>query len=154
MIKKHKALLAYMLALAVFTTYVVMDTFVITRVYSEASGEGAEASMQIEQDADDTDSTENNEAAAESGKSAADSMAREAARADLIQAAGDPGAKAAGPVAARAAPAPHPPQMARMTERLLRAAARRRHLLRQPAARSWRTATATARCRSNTGNIR
>ena len=30
MIKKHKALLAYMLALAVFTTYVVMDTFVIS----------------------------------------------------------------------------------------------------------------------------
>ena len=79
MIKKHKALLAYMLALAVFTTYVVMDTFVITRVYSEASGEGAEASMQIEQDADDTDSTENNEAAAESGKSAADSGDSDAA---------------------------------------------------------------------------
>ena len=50
MIKKHKALLAYMLALAVFTTYVVMDTFVISRVYSEASGEGSEAAMQIEQD--------------------------------------------------------------------------------------------------------
>lgn len=50
MIKKHKALLAYMLALAVFTTYVVMDTFVISRVYSEASGGGSEAAMQIEQD--------------------------------------------------------------------------------------------------------
>ena len=50
MIKKHKALLAYMLALAVFTTYVVMDTFVISRVYTEASGEGSEAAMQIEQD--------------------------------------------------------------------------------------------------------
>lgn len=53
MIKKHKALLAYMLALAVFTTYVVMDTFVISRVYSEASGEGSEAAMQIEQDTED-----------------------------------------------------------------------------------------------------
>ena len=53
MIKKHKALLAYMLALAVFTTYVVMDTFVITRVYSETSGEGSEAAMQIEQDTED-----------------------------------------------------------------------------------------------------
>ena len=50
MVKKHKALLAYMLALAVFTTYVVMDTFVISRVYSEASGGGSEAAMQIEQD--------------------------------------------------------------------------------------------------------
>lgn len=53
MIKKHKALLAYMLALAVFTTYVVMDTFVISRVYSEASGGGSEAAMQIEQDSED-----------------------------------------------------------------------------------------------------
>ena len=44
MIKKHKALLAYMLALAVFTTYVVLDTFVITRVYSEAAG-GTEAAL-------------------------------------------------------------------------------------------------------------
>jgi hypothetical protein len=41
MIKKHKTLLAYMLALAVFTTYVVMDTFVITRVYGEAADGGA-----------------------------------------------------------------------------------------------------------------
>lgn len=53
MIKKHKALLAYMLVLAVFTTYVVMDTFVISRVYSETSGEGSEAAMQIEQDTED-----------------------------------------------------------------------------------------------------
>lgn len=37
-----------MLALAVFSTYVVMDTFVITRVYGEASGDGTEAAMQIE----------------------------------------------------------------------------------------------------------
>ena len=36
-IRKHKKLLAYMLALAVFTAYVVMDTFVITRVYGEAA---------------------------------------------------------------------------------------------------------------------
>lgn len=48
MIKKHKALLAYMLALTVFTTYVVMDTFVIKRVYGEASGDGSEAAIQIE----------------------------------------------------------------------------------------------------------
>lgn len=37
-----------MLALAMFSTYVVMDTFVITRVYGEASGNGTEAAMQIE----------------------------------------------------------------------------------------------------------
>ena len=48
MIKKHKALLAYMLVLTVFTTYVVMDTFVISRVYGEASGDGSDAAMQIE----------------------------------------------------------------------------------------------------------
>ena len=48
MIKKHGKLLAYMLALAVFTTYVVMDTFVISRVYGEASGSGNETAMQIE----------------------------------------------------------------------------------------------------------
>lgn len=63
MIKKHKALLAYMLALAVFTTNVVMDTFVISRVYSEASGEGSEAAMQIEQDTED--GTAQDDAAAE-----------------------------------------------------------------------------------------
>ena len=52
MMKKHKKLLAYMLALAVFTTYVVMDTFVITRVYGEASdsGSGTEAALQADND--------------------------------------------------------------------------------------------------------
>ena len=45
MVKKQKALLAYMLALAIFTTYVVMDTFVITRVYGEAS-DGSEAALE------------------------------------------------------------------------------------------------------------
>ena len=52
MIRKHKKLLAYMLVLAVFTTYVVMDTFVITRVYGEASGEGTETAMQAENNND------------------------------------------------------------------------------------------------------
>jgi len=47
MIKKHRALIAYMLVLAVFTAYVVMDTFVITRVYGEASGDGTVAAQQI-----------------------------------------------------------------------------------------------------------
>ena len=46
-----------MVALAVFTTYVVMDTFVITRVYGEAadSGSGTEAALQA-----DNDNTEGN----------------------------------------------------------------------------------------------
>jgi len=48
MIKKHKYLLAYLLVLSVFSVYVVMDTFVITRVYGEGEGSGKEASMQIE----------------------------------------------------------------------------------------------------------
>ena len=45
MIRKHKILLAYVLVLAVFTTYVALDTFVITRVYS---GEGIQTSDQSE----------------------------------------------------------------------------------------------------------
>ncbi len=48
MIRKHKALLAYLLALVVFSSYVMMDTFVITRVYGEASGSGSEAALQTE----------------------------------------------------------------------------------------------------------
>lgn len=40
-----------MLALAVFSTYVLMDTFVITRVYGDASDYGTEAALQ----ADNTD---------------------------------------------------------------------------------------------------
>ena len=61
MIKKHKTLLAYMLALAVFTTYVVMDTFVISRVYGEVSdsGSGTEAALQAESDNDKDKDTAN-----------------------------------------------------------------------------------------------
>ena len=58
MIKKHKALLAYLLALTIFSTYVVLDTFVITRVYGEASGEGSEAELQIGSDEDKAEQTE------------------------------------------------------------------------------------------------
>ena len=36
MIRKHRALAAYFLALAIFTAYVMLDTFVITRVYGSA----------------------------------------------------------------------------------------------------------------------
>ncbi len=55
MIKKHRALIAYLLVLTIFSTYVVMDTFVITRVYGEASGEGTEATLQIESNDDPED---------------------------------------------------------------------------------------------------
>ena len=46
MIRKHRILLAYLLVLTVFTTYVALDTFVITRVYS---GEGMQTSERSEQ---------------------------------------------------------------------------------------------------------
>ena len=55
MIKKHKALAAYMLALAIFTVYVVMDTFVITRVYSETSVEELETAVESEQNTENID---------------------------------------------------------------------------------------------------
>ena len=52
MIKKHRYLLVYLLMLAVFTTYVALDTFVITRVYSSAdtnTQEIVQTSVQEEQ---------------------------------------------------------------------------------------------------------
>ena len=54
-----------MLVLAVFTTYVVMDTFVITRVYGEETGSGTDAAMQLENDGDGSN--------ASSGQDSADS---------------------------------------------------------------------------------
>lgn len=63
MIKKHRALAAYMLALVLFTTYVVMDTFVITRVYGEASN-GTEASMQTDNKDDAASQSQSSEDAA------------------------------------------------------------------------------------------
>lgn len=41
MFRKHRKMMAYMLALLVFTTYVMLDTFVITRVYGDASDASA-----------------------------------------------------------------------------------------------------------------
>ena len=38
--RKHKYLCAYLLVLAVFTSYVIMDTFVIAHVYGDASNAG------------------------------------------------------------------------------------------------------------------
>lgn len=54
MLRKHKALLAYVLVLTVFTAYVMLDTFVITRVYGEAS----DAETQTEQSSGETDGTD------------------------------------------------------------------------------------------------
>ena len=70
-IRKHKKLLAYMVALAVFTTYVVMDTFVITRVYGEAadSGSGTEAALQADND-DNEGQTEESTADGSEGSAA------------------------------------------------------------------------------------
>ena len=59
MLKRHKKLTAYMLALALFTSYVVMDTFVITRVYSEAQGEETETAILSDDTASDSDDTDN-----------------------------------------------------------------------------------------------
>ena len=39
MIKKHRIVTAYLLILAIFTTYVALDTFVITRVYGGADAQ-------------------------------------------------------------------------------------------------------------------
>ena len=54
MLRKHKALLAYVLVLTVFTAYVMLDTFVITRLYGEAS----DAETQTEQSSGETDGTD------------------------------------------------------------------------------------------------
>lgn len=69
MIKKHKALLAYMLALTIFTTYVVMDTFVITRVYGEVSDTGSEAAVQLDESDDTAEQTQDDSAAEDSDSS-------------------------------------------------------------------------------------
>lgn len=50
MMRKHMKLTAYFLALAIFTTYVMMDTFVITRVYGDAGASGSSQTV-TEQDA-------------------------------------------------------------------------------------------------------
>ena len=47
MFRRHKLLVVYMLLLAVFTTYVALDTFVISRVYGDAPAQ-ADNGVQIE----------------------------------------------------------------------------------------------------------
>ena len=51
MSKAMKALIAYMTALSIFSVYVLMDTFVITKVYGEASSESS-SSMLTEEEED------------------------------------------------------------------------------------------------------
>ena len=60
-----------MLALTVFTTYVVMDTFVISRVYGEVSdsGSGTEAALQAESDNDKDTADSTDGSAAEDAES-------------------------------------------------------------------------------------
>ena len=48
MLKKYRIHLAYVLLLTMFTTYVFLDTFVITRVYGEASDGSTEAQQELQ----------------------------------------------------------------------------------------------------------
>ena len=58
--RKHMKLTAYFLALAIFTVYVMLDTFVITRVYGDAgvSGGGQALAEQDAYAADEEDAEE------------------------------------------------------------------------------------------------
>lgn len=70
MIRKYRTIIAYMLALAIFTSYVLMDTFVITRVYGEASDVTAgQESTLTQDDSDDSmaDSLESDASDSEAG---------------------------------------------------------------------------------------
>ena len=61
MLKKYRIHLAYVLLLTMFTTYVFLDTFVITRVYGEASDGSTEVQQELQTDeegsADQADDT-------------------------------------------------------------------------------------------------
>ena len=58
MFRKHRLIVAYTLLLAVFTAYVALDTFVITRVYSDVPAQ-EKSSMQAERaDSGETDEDE------------------------------------------------------------------------------------------------
>lgn len=54
MFRKHKITIAYMLLLAVFTVYVALDTFVITRVYGDTSAQ-TDSGIEIESSGSDAD---------------------------------------------------------------------------------------------------
>ena len=61
MIRRHKKLAAYFLALTVFTSYVMLDTFVITRVYGVEDASDADQTEIVEQDAAGTANEETGE---------------------------------------------------------------------------------------------
>ena len=54
MIRRHKKLAAYFLALTVFTSYVMLDTFVITRVYGVEVASDADQTEIVAEDASGT----------------------------------------------------------------------------------------------------
>ena len=60
MFRKHRLIITYMLLLTVFTTYVALDTFVITRVYGDTSAQ-TESGIQIEAADSSTADMENDE---------------------------------------------------------------------------------------------
>ena len=68
MIRKHKAFAAYILALTLFTTYVMLDTFVITRVYGDTSA-AEEDQTEIAQDYNSFADNDGSEQYSESGES-------------------------------------------------------------------------------------
>ena len=61
MIRKHKKLAAYFLALTVFTSYVMLDTFVITRVYGVEDASDADQTEIVAEDAAGTANEETGE---------------------------------------------------------------------------------------------
>ena len=68
MFRKHRIITAYVLALALFSTYVFMDTFVITRVYGDASdAAGQESTLTEDSDGSMADSLESDASDSESG---------------------------------------------------------------------------------------
>ncbi len=58
MIRRHKKLAAYFLALTVFTSYVMLDTFVITRVYGVEDASDAGQIQIVAENEDDTATAE------------------------------------------------------------------------------------------------
>lgn len=77
MIRKHKTLAAYFLVLTIFTVYVMLDTFVITRVYGSAEASDADRIEVAQEDsvqgdaADDVDDDAQNTRGADADSSAA-----------------------------------------------------------------------------------
>ena len=61
MIRRHKKLAAYFLALTVFTSYVMLDTFVITRVYGVEDASDADQTEIVAEDAAGTANEETGE---------------------------------------------------------------------------------------------